>query len=503
MLFNSLHFVIFFPLFLCAYFLVPRKDQYKVMVLGGYYFYGSFNWYLLLILFGITCNDFFAGKMIEKTTEPHKRKRWLMLSIAGNLGVLIACKYLNFIDDNLREIFAFFHINWPIAEVAMNDWIVPVGFSFITFQSLSYTIDVYKGLIRAEKSFGHFCAFTAFWPVMVNGPIERGKNLLPQINCEHAFDVFRLKEGLLRMAWGMFKKVVIADRLAFYVDDFYTHYQVVSGWTIWIGGFLFVLQVYCDFSGYSDIAIGCARILGIDVMENFKRPLYSKNMSDFWTRWHISLSTWLTDYVFYYLGAYKAGSLKVVFNVIFVLTLCGLWHGANWPMILAFTLIGIFMAIRFLWQQYIVHQIKPSNLYKISDKYIPSFMHVILTISIFIFCFILFRVNSFEVSYNKLHAEAPLSWMEIAKPLYQHMFNLTSATYLLPWLNFKGAVTLGILIFYILILLASEYVIGDRKIEEVVLPKSNLIRWSVYLFLLFSIVWFGVFNNTTFVYFQY
>lgn len=503
MLFNSLHFLLFFPVFCYLYFAVPRRFQHMVLAAGGYYFYGSFSPYFTIILLTITCNDFIAGKMMDATDKISQKKRWLFLSMAVNLGILFTFKYIDFVDNNIRDLLGLLHIGWFVPEPWFNTWVVPVGVSFLTFQSLSYTIDVYKGVTKAEQRFSYFAAFTAFWPVMVNGPIERARNLLPQLHKEHSFDYSNLQQGLFRMGWGLFKKVVIADRLAFYVNDMYAHYNEVSGWTTWLGAFFFLLQVYCDFSGYSDLALGGAKVLGIDVMENFRRPFFSKNLADFWTRWHISLSTWLTDYVFFYLGAYKAKSAKVVFNVIFVLAICGLWHGANWPMVISFTMVGCAMAIRYLWQNNVVRAIRPSNTYKLFDKYFPDWAHSVVTILIFLFCFLLFRVYSAQMALNAAHPENPVSWTAIAAPLYGNLFKLHTANYLTEWLLHKGTIQLGILVFFMVVLFVVEALTGDRKIEQVVLAKNRNFRWSIYIVLLACIVWFGVFNNTTFVYFQY
>lgn len=440
---------------------------------------------------------------MDKASTQQKKKKWLFLSMVGNLGILFTFKYLDFADNNIRDFLAVFNIPWFVPEPLFNNWIVPVGVSFLTFQSLSYTIDVYKGVTKAEKHFGYFASFTAFWPVMVNGPIERAKNLLPQIKEEHRFDYDRMRHGLFRMAWGFFKKAVIADRLAFYVDNLYLHYDVISGWTTLIGGLFFFIQVYCDFSGYSDIAFGAAKVIGIDVMENFKRPFFSKNLADFWTRWHISLSTWLTDYVFFYLGAYKASGGKVIFNVIFVLAICGLWHGANWPMVLSFTMVGVFMAIRYWWQANVVRVIKPSNSYRLFDKYIPDWMHSIATILLFLFCFLLFRVHTAQMAINHMHPDAPVEWTTIAKTLYTNLFKLHTAGYFQEWMINKGIVQFAIAVFFVFVLFITEAIIGDAKIESIVLAKEKPQRWGIYIVLVVSIVWFGIFNNTSFVYFQY
>ena len=503
MLFNSLHFLLFFPVFCFLYFSVPKQHQWKILVAGGYYFYGNFSPFFAIILFVITCNDFLAGIMMDKASTQQQKKKWLFLSMVGNLGILFTFKYLDFADNNIRDFLAVFNIPWFVPEPLFNDWIVPVGVSFLTFQSLSYTIDVYKGVTKAEQHFGYFASFTAFWPVMVNGPIERAKNLLPQIKEEHRFDYDRMRHGLFRMAWGFFKKAVIADRLAFYVDHLYLHYDVISGWTTIIGGLFFFIQVYCDFSGYSDIALGAAKVIGIDVMENFKRPFFSKNLADFWTRWHISLSTWLTDYVFFYLGAYKASGGKVIFNVIFVLAICGLWHGANWPMVLSFTMVGVFMAIRYWWQANIVRVIKPSNTYRLFEKYIPDWMHSIATILLFLFCFLLFRVHTAQMAINHMHPDAPVEWTTIAKTLYSNLFKLHTAGYFQEWMINKGIVQFAIAVFFVFVLFITEAFIGDAKIESIVLAKEKPQRWGIYILLVVSIVWFGIFNNTSFVYFQY
>jgi D-alanyl-lipoteichoic acid acyltransferase DltB (MBOAT superfamily) len=503
MLFNSFSFLLFFPIFLLLYFKIAKKHQWKLLLLSGYYFYGSFAPKYLLILVAITLNDYFAGQKIESSTTNAQKKRWLFLSIGMNLGILFFFKYIDFLDDNVRSLFELLHLPYFVPNDFFNNIIVPVGVSFITFQSLSYTIDIYKGLIKPEKHLGYFATFTAFWPVMVNGPIERAKNLLPQLKVAHDFDYDRTRSGLIRMLFGFFKKLVIADRLAFFVDDMYLHFNDASGWTIILGATLFFFQVYCDFSGYSDIALGAARIMGINITENFKRPFFSKNLAEFWTRWHVSLSTWLTDYVFFYLGAYKSTGMKVVFNVIFVLTICGLWHGANWPMILAFSMIGVAMAIRYLWQYNVVRNIKPSNAYKLFDKYFPDWAHVATTIAILVFCFLLFRVHTAQQVWNAMHPTETTSWWHIASLLYTKLFHLASANYFYAWITHKGIVEFVCGIFFLATLVFIEYKIGDTPIDTVIMNKSKNIRWLIYILFALSITWFGVFNNTSFVYFQY
>lgn len=503
MLFNSLHFLIFFPLFLLLYFRIPKRHQWKLLLASGYYFYGAFSPKYTLILVAITLNDYFAGLKIDAAASKADKKKWLFLSMAMNLGILFFFKYIDFADENIRFVFETMGLPYVVPEPWFNDIVVPVGVSFITFQSLSYTIDIYKGLIKPEKHLGYFAAFTAFWPVMVNGPIERAKNLIPQLREPHPFDYDRVKSGLFRMAWGLFKKVVVADRIAFYTDHMYIHYQDVSGWTIVLGAFFFLFQVYCDFSGYSDIALGTARVMGINVMENFRRPFFSKNLGDFWTRWHISLSTWLTDYVFFYLGAYKASGYVVVFNLIFVLSLCGLWHGANWPMVLSFTMVGIAMSVRFLWQKHVVGAIKPSNMYRWFDRYFPEWAHVVTTITILCFCFLLFRVHVTAQMINHSTPGMHVTWEAMGGALYSKLFHLGSAGFFTEWVMHKGIVQFVLGMVFVVVLLGAEYLLGDRPVEQVVLEKPRVQRWAIYALLVTVIAWFGVFNNTAFVYFQF
>lgn len=336
---------------------------------------------------------------------------------------------------------------------------------------------------------------------MLAGPIPRANQLIPELRKPVEVDYDRMKSGLIRMAIGMFKKVVIADRLSMYVNQVFDNYQHVTGWTIILGASLFFIQVYCDFSGYSDIALGASRMMGIKLMDNFKRPFFAKNLADFWTRWHISLSTWLTDYVFFYLGAYKSTGLKVVFNVIFVLTICGLWHGANWPMVLSFSLIGIMMAIRYLWQFNVVRQIKPSNTYRWSEKLLTDNANRIITFFSLMFGFMLFRV---QTVIDHLTAKGiDVSWTEVAGKLYGNIFKLGEAGFLSEVVAHKGEVNFFMGILFTFILLLTEGLTGDNQIEDKIVERKPLFRWSVYIFMVVCILWFGVFNESEFVYFQF
>ncbi len=412
MLFNSLEFIIFFPIVVILYFYIPKRYRWLFLLGSSYYFYMAWNpKYIILILLS-TVVDYFAAQFMAKEEANRKKQKYLWLSLTINIGLLIGFKYIPFIDENIRALVELFGVNYPDAPAWFDRIVLPVGISFYTFQTLSYTIDVYKGVTKPEKHFGVFALYVAFWPQLVAGPIERSNQLLPQLRKSYNFDYERVRSGMFRILYGMFKKVVIADRLAVYANEVYNHYYEAGGITIYLGAVFFVIQVYCDFSAYSDIAIGSARVLGINLMENFRRPFFAKNLPDFWTRWHISLSTWLTDYVFFFLGAYKASGARVVFNVIFVLSVCGLWHGANWPMVLSFTIIGIMMAIRYLWQANVVRNIRPSNTFKLMNK-VPDWIHIFITFNMIVLGFMLFRVDGVVRFYEANGIDVHLSLIHI------------------------------------------------------------------------------------------
>lgn len=500
MLFNSLEFIIFFPIVVALYFTLPKRYRWLFLLGSSYYFYMAWNpKYILLILLS-TVIDYFASIQMGKQPDQAGKKKFLFLSLGLNLGLLFAFKYLNFVDENIRFVFEAVGMAYPVPPPWFDRIILPVGISFYTFQTLSYTIDVYKGITKPERHFGIFALYVAYWPQLVAGPIERSNQLLPQLRRSYDFDYERVRSGLFRILIGFFKKVVIADRIAYYADFTYDNYTDVSGWTVLFGAYCFAIQVYCDFSGYSDIAIGSARVMGIKLMENFRRPYFAKNLADFWTRWHISLSTWLTDYVFFYLGAYKARNLQVLFNVLFVLALCGLWHGANWPMVLSFAIIGVFMAVRFLWQNNVVRYIRPSNTYKLMQK-VPDAVHIVITFHLMVIAFLLFRVDGTvrELANQGVH----VPWWEIAGELYGKVLWLNQAAGFPQLIQLEGIVNFAFAVGFAGILFLTEALVKDEPLEDVVLSRGKLFRWSVYLFMILSIVWFGEFNNREFWYFQF
>ncbi|HTF06152.1 MAG TPA: MBOAT family O-acyltransferase [Bacteroidia bacterium] len=341
MLFNSLEFLFFFPIVTALYFALPHKYRWFLLLAASCYFYMAFVPIYILILGFTIVIDYFAGIMIENA-QGRRRKAYLVISILSNVGVLALFKYYNFINANLSELLGWFHHENPIPFLKI---LLPVGLSFHTFQAMSYTIEVYRGHQKAERHFGIYSLYVMFYPQLVAGPIERPQNLLHQFREKHTFEYSRVVAGLRLMLWGMFKKVVIADRLAVYVDEVFNHPDRYHGLPVILASVFFAVQIYCDFSGYSDIAIGSARVMGFNLMQNFNLPYFSTSVREFWTRWHISLSTWFRDYVYFPLGGNRVKVYRWYFNLMAVFLISGLWHGAKWTFVIWGALHGIYLVI--------------------------------------------------------------------------------------------------------------------------------------------------------------
>jgi alginate O-acetyltransferase complex protein AlgI len=334
MLFNSLHFLIFFPIVALVYFLIPHRYRWVLLLAASYYFYMVWRPIYALLIVVSTLVDYIAAIQMSKTNRGGVRKLYLFCSLLANLGILFIFKYYGFFIDTIN---AFTVNNFDVIYL-----LLPMGISFYTFQTLSYTIDVYRKQREPEHHLGYFALYVTFFPQLVAGPIERSDRLIPQLRKEQVYDYARTVEGLQRMVWGFFKKVVIADNLAVAVNHVYGNVESASGLTLLIATGFFAYQIYCDFSGYSDIAIGSAKILGIDLMENFKRPYFSTSIKEFWSRWHISLSTWFRDYVYIPLGGSKKGSVRTYVNLLLVFLISGLWHGASWMFVIWGAIHGIY-----------------------------------------------------------------------------------------------------------------------------------------------------------------
>ena len=341
MLFNSFQFVVFFPVVTTAYFLLPHRYRWLLLLSASCYFYMAFiPKYILILLVTITV-DYFAGIGLE-TVQGSKRKWVLFASIVSNVGMLAFFKYFNFANENMTALANFLGWNYPIGHLEI---ILPIGLSFHTFQSLSYTIEVYRDNQKAERHFGYLALYVMFYPQLVAGPIERPQNILHQLHEEHRFEYQRVTDGLKWMAWGMFKKVVIADRMALFVNPVYDSPVGFQGPALVFATLAFAIQIYCDFSRYSDIAFGSAQVMGIKLMKNFQHPYFAKSISEFWRRWHISLSTWFRDYVYIPLGGNRSSTPRWAINLFLTFLISGLWHGANWTFVIWGALHGIYVVV--------------------------------------------------------------------------------------------------------------------------------------------------------------
>ena len=342
MLFNSIDFAIFLPLVFILYWFVTNKSvkaQNVLIVLASYTFYGWWDWRFLSLIVFSTVVDYSIGLKLADCQTDKRRKTLLWFSIIVNIGFLGFFKYYNFFLDNFKTAFSFFGTE---IEADLLNIILPVGISFYTFQTLSYTIDVYKKKLEPTQDFVAFSAFVSFFPQLVAGPIERATNLLPQFYSKRSFNSKNAMVGIRQIVWGLFKKVVVADTCAQYANEIFNTYEIYSSTTLVIGAICFAFQIYCDFSGYSDIAIGLSRIFGFKLMKNFKYPYFSRDIAEFWRRWHISLSTWFRDYLYIPIGGSKGKKYQVIRNVFIIFIVSGFWHGANWTFLVWGTLNALY-----------------------------------------------------------------------------------------------------------------------------------------------------------------
>lgn len=382
MLFNSFSFAVFLPVVFILYWIIPHKFRWCFLLIASYYFYMSWNPKYAILILGTTVISYTAAIFIEKYDNKKVKRLFLSSVIFVGLGILFFFKYYNFFLDSFGSILEMFSLQWNYAALNL---LLPVGISFYTFQTMSYVIDVYKGKASAEKHFGYYATFISFFPQLVAGPIERTNSLLPQIRKEQKFSYAKATDGLKLMMWGYYKKIVIADTLSRYVDQVYNNLYEYKGLSLVIIVFFFSIQIYCDFSGYSDIAIGTAKLLGIDLMKNFDVPYMSTSIKEFWKRWHISLSTWFRDYVYIPLGGNRCSQMKQYQNLMLTFLASGIWHGANWTYVVWGGIHGVAQILESIFERPI-RRIKATGIGKILSWAI-----------VFIFCniaWIFFRAPS-------------------------------------------------------------------------------------------------------------
>ncbi len=479
MLFNSFSYAIFLPIVFILYWLLPHKYRWLLLFIASYYFYMSWNIkYVVLILF-TTFVSYLSAILVEKQDTKKKKKFILTVTALLCLGVLFFFKYFNFVSESIASVLSLFSIKLHPLTLKL---LLPVGISFYTFQTLSYVIDVYRGDIKAEKHFGYYATFIAFFPQLVAGPIERTSNLLPQIKAKHEFDYNKATYGLKLMAWGFFKKMVIADGLSTYVSAIYDAPFKFKGFSLLLATLFFAIQIYCDFSGYSDIAIGSAKLLGIDLMTNFKSPYFSQSIKEFWSRWHISLSTWFKDYIYIPLGGNRVSKLRCSFNLIVTFLASGLWHGANWTYVIWGGIHGLGQAIENL--------LLPKG--KLKSKGFIKFIRIVLVFIFVSFTWIFFVSNTLaDANYVLTNWYKGIGFLSsyISNGFVDMGLGGTNFLFLIPSLLLLGVY---------------DYFSINNDVISCVSNKSLIVRWIIYvLFIVWLIISLPYSNLNEFIYFQF
>lgn len=484
MLFNSIHFLIFFILVSSLYFASPYNKRWILLLFASCYFYMVFVPVYILILGVTIVIDYFAGIWIENSSGK-RRRLFLILSIVANVGVLCVFKYYNFLNLNLSFLIRSFGGENPIPFLSI---LLPIGLSFHTFQAMSYTIEVYRGNQKAERHFGIYSLYVMFYPQLVAGPIERPQNLLHQFREKYDFNYERVTSGLRLMTWGIFKKVVIADRLAVAVDMVYDNPEQYNSLSLLIATFFFTFQILCDFSGYSDIAIGAARVMGFRLMTNFNKPYHSKSIQEFWGRWHISLSTWFKDYLYLPLGGNRVVIPRWYLNLFIVFLVSGLWHGANWTFIIWGALHGFYLVFGLM-----TRGIRDQLSKKMFLDRIP-FIAVLSTFGLVSISWVFFRADSLkDAIYIITHIFSGLP--EIVQNLSEHqsVFQYLGLS--------KWDLILSVLL--IIFLETVHYFQARMNIAETFLRKPVYFRWAAYSGIAALIIYFGIFGETQFIYFRF
>ncbi len=478
MLFNTLDFAAFLSIVFILYWFFTKnnlKFQNLLLLVSSYFFYSCWDWRFLFLLIFSTLLDYFSGIQIEKSNNIKTRKFWFWLSIIINLGFLGVFKYFNFFTESFQTLLLTlgFQVNlWSLSVI------LPIGISFYTFHGLSYVIDIYKKRISAERNFIDYSVFVSYFPLLVAGPIERATHLLPQIKKKRTFNYIQAVDGLRQILWGLFKKIVIADNCAEYANQIFNDSSNLSGSTLIIGALFFTFQIYGDFSGYSDIALGVSRLLGIELLKNFSFPYFSRDIAEFWRRWHISLSSWFKDYLYIPLGGSKGGKWMQVRNTFIIFIVSGFWHGANWT----FIVWGLLNAIYFL--PLLLFNKNRDNLQIVAfDKSLPSFkefISILFTFGLTVFAWIFFRATNLQHAYSY-----------ISRIFCKKIFSLP---------EIRPTFLLLLLVFFIII----EW-IGRKNnyaLERLGFQFNKAFRWSLYLVLLVLLFIFGA-KEQQFIYFQF
>lgn len=481
MIFTSPEFVIFFCVVIPAFFMLGVRWRWVLLLIASYVFYAYGNVQYLPLIIASTLVDYVAARRIGalSASDDHEpqRRLWLVVSVVTNLGILFTFKYFNFFSDSLSQITGY--------EALRLDWLLPIGISFYTFQSMAYTIDVYRRKLQPEKHLGIMATYVAFFPQLVAGPIERAPNLLPQFRKKHTFDVDRTVEGLQRILWGVFKKVVIADRLAIYVNAVYNDVGQYQGAPLIIATVFFAFQIYCDFSAYSDIAIGTARIMGFNLMENFRQPYFATSIREFWGRWHISLSTWFRDYVYIPLGGNRVPLMRNLFNLMIVFLLSGLWHGAGWTFVIWGALHGLGVVV------VAYTRAQGWSFFAPDSAWWRRMLAWALTFAFVTLCWVFFRANSLDDALYILANALPLGGQDIVQPFSMALLPAQTELMLSCWL--------------IGFLLLVDYGLQQQSLARFVARWPVVVRWVGYYGLGAAVIWSGLYGTGAqqFIYFQF
>lgn len=490
MLFNSEEFLIFLPVVVLINFIIPKKIRYIWLLIASYFFYMCWNAKYVILILASTVATYVSGLLINKADTKNLKKLVVAGCILINLGILFYFKYMNFGLDILQDACSLINVELHVPKI---DVLLPVGISFYTFQALSYTIDVYRGEIHPEKNFLRYALFVSFFPQLVAGPIERSKNLLTQLSEPKKFSLDNFINGVMLMIWGYFLKIVVADRIAIFVDTVYGNYQSYYGWYIVIAAILFAIQIYCDFYGYSVIAMGSAKILGIDLMENFDAPYHARSVAEYWKRWHISLTSWFKDYLYIPLGGNRKGKLRKNINKMIVFLVSGLWHGANMTYVVWGGLNGLY--------QVIGDGLKPikDKLVKVLHLNREAFSHklaeTLTTFALVAFSLIFFRSSSLHDAFNTIKCMVieNNAWILFDGSLYNCGLDRK---------NFNV-----MLLSIVVLLIADTLKYNKINIREFILKQEYWFRWifialSIWLVMVLGI-WGPSYDATNFIYFQF
>lgn len=483
MLFTSLDYYLFLPIVALVFFLTPVRFRWAWLLVASYYFYMDWNpWYIWLIV-GSTLIDYTAALQIEGASDRQRKKAWLWFSITANLGLLFTFKYFNFLSGEVAKVARHFQADFEAYHL---DVLLPVGISFYTFQTMAYTIDVYKGFAKAERHLGRYALYVSFFPQLVAGPIERSRDLLSQFHFNYSFDYQRIVGGLQLILWGLFKKLVIADRLALFVDEVYGHPAQYEGFTVWLASVFFLFQIFCDFSAYTDIAIGSARILGIRLSPNFENRVYViTSFNKFWRGWHITLTNWFRDYVFFQLTPMRRGMAWILVATVISFTLNGIWHGAEWTFLIWGGLNGLFVALESLLSKPADRWLSQMGLSK--GRPLRWLVDFAFFFNLAVISIIFFRAVDVQSAF------VLIGQLRFWEPIQLH-FSIVDVIDVREF-----AIGIGAL----LLMDGVHCLLKGQRIDVYLNQQSWWARWAFYMILIHAILYLGMPPNREFIYFDF